>query len=86
MGEERWLQCVPSTYYAVRECSAKEVRGCSRELFRDLEGMLSLHAMIRSSPRQSWRRLKWRNHGCELVRAGYAEQLIEEVESRDMSA
>ena len=30
--------------------------------------MSGLHAMIRSSPRRSWRRLKWRNHGCELVR------------------
>ena len=35
-------------YYAVWECSAKEVRGCSGELLRELEGMSGLHAMIRS--------------------------------------
>ena len=73
-------------YYAVWECSAKEGRGCSGELLRELEGMSGLHAMIRSSTRRSWRRLKWRNHGCELVRARHAEQLIEEAERSDMSA
>ena len=72
-------------YYAVWKCSAKEVRGCSGELLRELEGMLGLHAMIRSSLCRSWRRLTWSNHGCELVRAKHAEQLIEEAESSDMS-
>ena len=45
----------------------KEVRGCSRELLRELEGMYGLYAMTQSSPRRSWRRLNWRNHGCELI-------------------
>ena len=68
------------------ECSAKEVRGCSGKFLRELEGMSGLHAMIRSSPHRSWRRLKWRNHGCELVRARHAEQFIEEAEVTDMPA
>ena len=71
-------------YYAVWECSARDVRGCSGELLRELEGMSGLHVMIRSSPRRSWRRLERRNYGCDLVRARHVEQLIEEAESSDM--